>query len=98
VDFDSVDATNLQRQILFCTSDVGRSKVEVASARLRRLNHHIQIENHGVRLTSENALDILGDYDIVVDGTDNFPARYLVNDAPEVLIQIHNRLNRLIEG
>jgi molybdopterin/thiamine biosynthesis adenylyltransferase/rhodanese-related sulfurtransferase len=81
VDFDSVDYTNLQRQILFGTSDVGRPKIEAASARLRNLNPEIQVDQFETRLTSENALDILHDYDIIVDGTDNFPTRYLVNDA-----------------
>jgi sulfur-carrier protein adenylyltransferase/sulfurtransferase len=81
VDFDSVDSTNLQRQILFSTSDVGRPKIEAASDRLHGLNPDIQIDPIEARLTSENALDILKDYDIVVDGTDNFPTRYLVNDA-----------------
>jgi molybdopterin/thiamine biosynthesis adenylyltransferase/rhodanese-related sulfurtransferase len=81
VDFDSVDYTNLQRQILFGTSDVGRPKIEAASARLRNLNPEIQVDQFETRLTSENALDILQDYDIIVDGTDNFPTRYLVNDA-----------------
>jgi sulfur-carrier protein adenylyltransferase/sulfurtransferase len=81
VDFDSVDFTNLQRQILFGTSDVGRPKIEAAVERLRNLNPEIRIDAFEARLTSDNALDILKDYDIVVDGTDNFPTRYLVNDA-----------------
>lgn len=81
VDFDSVDFTNLQRQILFGTSDVGRPKIEAAAERLRNLNPEIRIDAFETRLTSDNALDILKDYDIVVDGTDNFPTRYLVNDA-----------------
>ncbi len=81
VDFDVVDSTNLQRQVLFGTSDVGRPKIEAAADRLRNLNPDIQIDTFEVQLTSENALDILKDYDIVVDGTDNFPTRYLVNDA-----------------
>ncbi len=81
VDFDSVEATNLQRQVLFSTRDVGRPKTEAAAARLRGLNPHVQIDALQIRLTSENALDILKEYDIIVDGTDNFPARYLVNDA-----------------
>jgi molybdopterin/thiamine biosynthesis adenylyltransferase/rhodanese-related sulfurtransferase len=85
VDFDSVDLTNLQRQILFGTSDVGRPKIEAAADRLRGLNPDIQIDQFETRLTSENALDILKDYDIVVDGTDNFPTRYLVNDACVIL-------------
>src|SRR6202043_4117135 len=79
VDFDTVDFTNLQRQILFSTSDVGRPKIEAASDRLRDLNPEIQIDRFETHLSSENALDILKDYDIIVDGTDNFPTRYLVN-------------------
>jgi sulfur-carrier protein adenylyltransferase/sulfurtransferase len=81
VDFDAVDSTNLQRQILFSTQDVGRPKIEAASERLHGLNPDIQIDPIEARLTSENALEILKDYDVVVDGTDNFPTRYLVNDA-----------------
>lgn len=81
VDFDAVDFTNLQRQVLFGTSDVGRPKISAAADRLRNLNPEIQIDTFEAHLTSENALDILKDYDIVVDGTDNFPTRYLVNDA-----------------
>src|SRR5246127_1647523 len=81
VDFDKVDLTNLQRQILFSTNDVGRPKIEAAAERLRGLNPDIRIDTFETMLTSENALDILKGYDIVVDGTDNFPTRYLVNDA-----------------
>jgi adenylyltransferase/sulfurtransferase len=81
VDFDVVDFTNLQRQITFGTSDVGKPKTEAASARLSNLNPDIQIATHQTKLTSENALEIFKDYDIIVDGTDNFPTRYLVNDA-----------------
>ncbi|HWG59760.1 MAG TPA: molybdopterin-synthase adenylyltransferase MoeB [Candidatus Acidoferrales bacterium] len=81
IDFDSVDVTNLQRQVLFGTGDVGRPKIEAAYSRLHDVNPEIQIDRFEERLTSENALDILKDYDIVVDGTDNFPTRYLVNDA-----------------
>lgn len=85
VDFDAVDLTNLQRQILFGTSDIGRPKIQAATDRLRNLNPDIEIDRFETRLTSENALDILKDYDIVVDGTDNFPTRYLVNDACVIL-------------
>src|SRR6202142_2801375 len=85
VDFDKVDLTNLQRQILFSTGDVGRPKIEAAAERLRGLNPDIQIDTFETMLSSENALDILKDYDIVVDGTDNFPTRYLVNDACVIL-------------
>src|SRR5580700_9990983 len=81
VDFDKVDLTNLQRQILFSTGDVGRPKIQAAAERLRSLNPDIRIDTFETMLTSENALDILKDYDIVVDGTDNFATRYLVNDA-----------------
>src|ERR1700726_3435455 len=89
VDFDSVDLTNLQRQILFGTSDIGRPKIEAATERLRNLNPDIQIDRFTTRLTSENALDLLKDYDVVVDGTDNFPTRYLVNDACLLLGKIN---------
>ncbi|MGC8784382.1 MAG: molybdopterin-synthase adenylyltransferase MoeB [Armatimonadota bacterium] len=81
VDFDVVDLTNLQRQVLYTTEDVGRPKLEVAKERLQAMNPHIQIRTYETRLTRDNALDILADYDIVVDGTDNFATRYLVNDA-----------------
>ena len=81
VDFDTVEASNLQRQILYGTSDVGRPKLEAASERLEDLNPHVDIEHHEVRLTSDNALGIIDEYDVVADGTDNFPTRYLVNDA-----------------
>ncbi|MGB6391287.1 MAG: molybdopterin-synthase adenylyltransferase MoeB [Candidatus Acidiferrales bacterium] len=81
IDFDVVDTTNLQRQVLFGNGDVGRPKIEVAASRLRDLNPDIQIDTFETHLTSENALDILKGYDIIVDGTDNFPTRYLVNDA-----------------
>src|SRR5271169_1534980 len=81
VDFDHVDLTNLQRQVLFGTSDVGRPKTAAAAERLRNLNPDIQIDVFETHLTSENALEIMKDYDIIVDGTDNFPTRYLVNDA-----------------
>ena len=81
VDFDKVDVTNLHRQILYGTSDVGRPKLEAARERLSDLNPDVTLETHDVRLTSENALDILGLYDVILDGTDNFATRYLVNDA-----------------
>ena len=81
IDFDKVEASNLHRQVLFGTSDVGRPKVEVAKERLLENNPHININVHEVRLTSENALDIIEGYDVVADGTDNFPTRYLINDA-----------------
>lgn len=81
VDFDKVEASNLHRQVLFGAADVGRPKVEVARERLQQINPHITIDVHETRLTSDNALDILKDYDVIADGTDNFPTRYLVNDA-----------------
>jgi sulfur-carrier protein adenylyltransferase/sulfurtransferase len=81
VDFDLVDLTNLQRQIVHGTGTLGTPKLESAKARLSDLNPNVQVETHEARLTSENALDIIREYDIVVDGTDNFPTRYLVNDA-----------------
>jgi adenylyltransferase/sulfurtransferase len=81
VDFDVVDFTNLQRQIIHGTRDVGRKKLDSAADRIADLNPHVHIERYETALSSENALDILKDYDVVVDGTDNFPTRYLVNDA-----------------
>jgi sulfur-carrier protein adenylyltransferase/sulfurtransferase len=81
VDFDVVDASNLQRQILHGTSDIGRPKLESARESLYEINPHVHVVPHPVRLTSENALGVLADYDVVIDGTDNFPTRYLVNDA-----------------
>ncbi len=87
VDFDVVDFTNLQRQILYTHSDVGRSKLDAAKERLKAVNPYIAIETHEVRFSSENAMEILKNYDIVVDGTDNFPTRYLVNDACVLLVK-----------
>lgn len=81
VDFDVVDFTNLQRQVIHGTKDVGRKKLDSAADTMLDINPYVEIDRHEVALTSENALDILKDYDIVVDGTDNFPTRYLVNDA-----------------
>ncbi len=81
VDCDVVDASNLQRQVLYGTADVGRPKVEVAAERIRALNPDVTVETHAVKLDSSNAMEILGAYDVVVDGTDNFPTRYLTNDA-----------------
>jgi len=81
VDFDVVDLTNLQRQILHGTKDVGRRKLESAADRIHDVNPHVALELHETRLTSQNALELVRAYDIVVDGTDNFPTRYLVNDA-----------------
>ena len=81
VDFDVVDFTNLQRQVIHSTADVGRKKIDSAADRMTANNPNVTVVKHETALTSENALDILRNYDIVVDGTDNFPTRYLVNDA-----------------
>jgi adenylyltransferase/sulfurtransferase len=81
VDFDVVDSTNLQRQVIHFTQDVGRKKLDSAEEKMRGINPNVTVVKHETALTSENALAILRDYDIVVDGTDNFPTRYLVNDA-----------------
>ena len=81
VDFDVVDFTNLQRQVIHGTKDVGRKKLDSAADTMLDINPYLEIDRHETALTSENALQILKDYDIVVDGTDNFPTRYLVNDA-----------------
>src|SRR5258706_15956404 len=81
VDFDVVDFTNLQRQVIHGTKDVGRKKLDSAADRMRDINPNVTIDRYDVALSSENALDILSGYDYVVDGTDNFPTRYLVNDA-----------------
>ena len=81
VDFDVVDESNLQRQILHDTSWVGRPKIESAAARLHALNPHVRVETHPTALTRDNALELLAGYDVVVDGTDNFETRYLTNDA-----------------
>jgi len=81
VDFDVVDRSNLQRQVLHGTSDIGRPKTDSARARLHDINPHVRVEAFSERLTSANALDILRGFDLVVDGSDNFPTRYLINDA-----------------
>jgi adenylyltransferase/sulfurtransferase len=81
VDFDAVDASNLQRQIIHGTPDIGRSKLESARDRLQALNPNVNVVMHQTMLTSKNALDLFADYDIILDGTDNFQTRYLVNDA-----------------
>ena len=85
VDFDIVDSSNLQRQIIHGTSRVGQPKLESAKQRIHDLNPFCQVDLYNTRITSENALDILKPYDVVVDGTDNFPTRYLVNDACVIL-------------
>ncbi|HCQ22948.1 MAG: molybdenum cofactor biosynthesis protein MoeB [Aphanizomenon flos-aquae MDT14a] len=81
VDFDIVDTSNLQRQVIHGTSWVGKPKIESAKNRIHEINPHCQVDLYETRLSSENALEIIRPYDIVVDGTDNFPTRYLVNDA-----------------
>ena len=80
-DFDVVDTTNLQRQVIHGTSDVGRPKLDSARDRIAEINPHVRVVPHAARLTSANALDVVADYQVVVDGTDNFPTRYLLNDA-----------------
>src|SRR5580700_6141552 len=81
VDFDVVDASNLQRQIIHTTPDIGRKKIDSAAEKLTALNPFMKVVKHETMLTSHNALEIIRDYDVVADGTDNFPTRYLVNDA-----------------
>ncbi len=85
VDFDHVDLSNLQRQLLHDTSDVGRPKVDSAKDRLNELNPNVEVVPHRELLSSANAFEVLGGYDVIVDGTDNFPVRYLVNDATQML-------------
>ena len=81
VDFDKVESSNLHRQLLFGESDIGKSKVKAAEKRLKDINPYVEIEMYETLLTSDNAMDIVADYDLVIDGTDNFPTRYLVNDV-----------------
>jgi molybdopterin/thiamine biosynthesis adenylyltransferase/rhodanese-related sulfurtransferase/molybdopterin converting factor small subunit len=85
VDFDVVDFSNLQRQILHSTNDVGKPKLQSAKEKLVAMNPHVNVVTHDAALSSENALELFGPYDIIVDGTDNFPTRYLVNDACVIL-------------
>jgi molybdopterin/thiamine biosynthesis adenylyltransferase/rhodanese-related sulfurtransferase/molybdopterin converting factor small subunit len=85
VDFDVVDDSNLQRQVIFGVEEIGKPKVEAARRRLQSLNPHIRLTIYNTHLNSQNALDILRDYDVIADGTDNFPTRYLVNDASVLL-------------
>src|SRR6185369_4333415 len=85
IDFDDVDETNLHRQVLYGTKDIGASKLDAARAHLQDINPDINIETHDTALSSDNALEILGRYDVVIDGSDNFPTRYLVNDACTIL-------------
>lgn len=88
VDFDVVDDSNLQRQVLFTKSDVGKPKVEAARDRIKALNPYIEVETFNVMLNKDNALEIIKEYDLVADGTDNFPTRYLVNDACVLLNKV----------
>jgi sulfur-carrier protein adenylyltransferase/sulfurtransferase len=81
VDFDTIEKSNLQRQVLYSEDDLGKSKATVARGRLQQVNPNVRVEVHDVKLDSSNALEILRDYDVVLDGADNFPTRYLVNDA-----------------
>jgi len=89
LDFDVVEDHNLQRQVLFSTDDIGKPKVQAAKERLEKLNPYIDFKVHNTYLNSENALDIIQEYDIVADGTDNFPTRYLINDACVLLDKIN---------
>src|SRR3954447_17406692 len=89
VDFDVVDDSNLQRQVLFGVESVGQPKVEGARKRLNALNPHINITVYNTQINSQNALDLIKDYDVVADGTDNFPTRYLINDACVLLGKVN---------
>ena len=89
VDADVVDLTNLHRQVIHSDADIGRPKTESAEEAIRRVNPHVAVVRHDVRLDSSNALEILGGYDVIVDGTDNFPTRYLINDACVMLGKPH---------
>jgi adenylyltransferase/sulfurtransferase len=95
VDFDKVDITNLQRQVIHGTSDIGRPKLDSASDRIRDLNPHVHVEQYDTALTSANALEIAHGYDVILDGTDNFPTRYLVNDT-SVLLGIPNAFGSVL--
>jgi sulfur-carrier protein adenylyltransferase/sulfurtransferase len=95
VDFDAVDITNLQRQVIHGTKDVGRLKLDSASDRIRDINPHVHVERYDTALTSRNALEIARGYDVIVDGTDNFPTRYLVNDTC-VLLGIPNAFGSVL--
>ena len=81
VEFDTVDESNLQRQIIYGQSDIGKSKAESAKAKIAEINPHVRVITHEVRLDNSNAMDIFADYDLIIDGTDNFATRYLINDA-----------------
>lgn len=81
VDFDTIDYSNLQRQVIYSTADVGKSKLQIAKERLQGINPFVELKLYETKLSSQNALEIFKDYDVIADGTDNFPTRYLVNDA-----------------
>ena len=85
VDYDVVDSSNLQRQVIHGTKDIGRPKLDSARDRILDINPNVQVETHSTPLTSENALELFAPYDVIIDGTDNFPTRYLVNDACVIL-------------
>ncbi len=89
VEFDTIDHSNLQRQILYATTDVGQSKLDVAEQKLRDLNPDVKIIKHAGRISSENAMEWIAPYDVIINGTDNFPTRYLVNDACVLLKKIN---------
>ena len=95
VDDDTVSLSNLQRQVIFGTDDVGNRKVDGAEAAVIRLNPHVAVETHMTRLTAANALDLISKYDIVADGSDNFATRYLVSDATAILLNSLWSLPRL---
>ena len=95
VDFDVVDITNLQRQVIHGTSDLGRPKLDSASDRIRDINPHVHVEQFDTALNSTNALGIAKEFDVIVDGTDNFPTRYLVNDTC-VLLGIPNAFGSVL--
>ncbi len=88
-DFDTVDESNLQRQILFDTQDIGKPKAKIAAQKLLELNPHIKITIHNVKLEKSNIISIFNNYDIIVDATDNFPTRFLISDACVILNKIH---------
>jgi molybdopterin/thiamine biosynthesis adenylyltransferase/rhodanese-related sulfurtransferase len=85
VDFDVVDSSNLQRQVAYSTADIGKPKLEAVKERIAGINPNVHVETYETQLSSENALEVLKDYDVIIDGTDNFPTRYLVNDASVLL-------------
>ena len=89
IDYDVIDISNLQRQVLFSTEDIGKSKTEVASEKLKALNPNINVLVYDEKLDSSNAMDIVAEFDVVADGTDNFPTRYLVNDACVLLKKVN---------